>query len=222
MGWIVEGPAHSRAKAECFTIRSGRASALVEDTPLIESCIHAANVLYLFSYLGRDMLWLRILTCCGLGLGLVFFSCQPTPLYGPTVWHVVFLVINMVQIRSLLIQRRQQMLSEEQERVGEAVFHDLSRDELLTLLTHVTYETPGHLSDLHQICDQKLTQDEQVLRDLAFASLSRKDLLNLLTRRLWNSIRRGSPGRWNRRRRTDPTRSQGNGTTDLDLEVVTG
>jgi hypothetical protein len=185
---------------------------------LIESCIHIANVLYLFSYLGRDMLWLRALTCGGLVLGLVFFSCQPMPLYGPSIWHVVFLVINAFQIRSLVLQRRQQMLTDEQERVGEAAFHDLSREELLTLLTHVTYENPGRLGNIRQICHQELTQDERVLRDLAFRSLSRGELLNLLTRRMWNSLRRGSPGRWSRRRRAD----RGRVSARPDPEVVTG
>ena len=27
--------------------------------PVVELCIHAANVFYLASFLGRDMLWLR-------------------------------------------------------------------------------------------------------------------------------------------------------------------
>lgn len=189
---------------------------------MIESCIHLANILYLFSYLVRDMLWLRVLTCCGLLLGLAYFSCLPSPLYGPTAWHLVFLVINVFQIRSLLAQRRLQMLTEEQERVGEAVFHDLSRDELLTLLTHVAYGHPSGEFDVQRICDQKLTQDETVLRDLAFASLSRKDLLNLLTRRLWNSIRRGSPGRWNRRRRSETERGRTTGGPKRDHDVVPG
>ncbi|WP_406694470.1 hypothetical protein V5E97_25690 [Singulisphaera sp. Ch08] len=185
---------------------------------MVELCIHIANVLYLFSYLGRDMLWLRALTCGGLVLGLLFFTCQPTPLYGPSVWHVVFLVINAFQIRSLLVQRRQQMLTEEQERLGEAAFHDLSRDELLTLLTHVTYETPGRLANIKQICHQQLTQDERVLRDLAFAGLSRGELLNLLTRRMWNSIRRGKPARWGRRRQAH----RGRGSAESQREVISG
>lgn len=185
---------------------------------MVESCIHIANILYLFSYLGRDMLWLRALTCGGLVLGLLFFTCQPTPLYGPSVWHVVFLVINGYQIRSLLIQRRQQMLTEEQERLGEAAFHDLSRDELLTLLTHVTYEKPGTLISIRQICEQQLTPDERVLRDLAFAGLSRSELLNLLTRRMWNSLRRGKPGRWSRRRHA----GRGRSSADSSREVMSG
>lgn len=194
---------------------------------MVESCIHIANVLYLLSYLGRDMLWLRILTCGGLVLGLLFFTCQPTPLFGPSVWHVVFLVINLLQIRSLLIQRRQQMLTEEQERLGEAAFHDLTRDELLTLLTHVTYEGTGRLANIQQVCHQQLNQDERVLRDLAFAGLSRGELLNLLTRRMWNSICRGKPGRWTRRHQAHPGFGSANSISpanpaDTAREIMSG
>jgi len=166
---------------------------------LVDLCIHIANLLYLASFLGRDMLWLRVLTCGGLGLGVVFFSCQPAPMYGPTAWHVLFLVINGFQIWRLVLDRRRLMLTKKQERVGEATFHDLSREELLTLLTHVMSKTPeisGRPLDIHQACHQPLTRQEGVLRDLAFSHLSRSDLLNLLTRRMWNGIVRLNPARW--------------------------
>jgi hypothetical protein len=157
---------------------------------LVQFCIHIANALYLASFLARDMLWLRVLTCAGLGLGVVFFSCQPSPLYGPAAWHVLFLAINGLQIWRLVLERRQLTLTREQERVGEATFQDLSRDELLTLLTRAVYEGPRKLQDIHQACQQELTKEERALRDIAFSRLSRGELLNLLTRRLWHSLRR--------------------------------
>ena len=165
---------------------------------MIDLCIHVANVLYLASCLGRDMLWLRVLTCAGLLLGVVFFSCQPAPMYGPTVWHVLFLFINLVQIRRLVLERRRLMLSRKQERIGDATFHDLSREELLNLLTHVmsqNLETPKSTQDIQETCHQPLTRQEGVLRDLAFNHLSRADILNLLTRRMWNAIVRLRPAR---------------------------
>ena len=174
---------------------------------MIELCIHIANVFYLLSFLGRDMLWLRALTCAGLVLGIIFFTCQTTPLYGPTVWHVVFLVINGVQIVRLIEERRQLRLSVEQAQLGDAAFHDLSRDEMLTLLTHVTYENPARIQDIPRLCDQSLNADERVLRDLAFSRLSRNELMNLLTRRMWNSLRRRVPAR--RRKAEAETAEQG-------------
>jgi hypothetical protein len=165
---------------------------------LVELCIHIANLFYLASFLVRDMLWLRLLTCCGMILGIVFFTCQPAPLYGPTAWHVVFLAINVIQIRRLVLDRRRLKLTEEQERVAEAAFRDRSRDELLTLLTRVMGEKPRSLKDLHVLCRQELSGDERILRDLAFSHLSRNELLNLLTRRLWGLLQRLNPTRWRR------------------------
>jgi len=161
-------------------------------------CCHAANILYLLSYLGRDMLWLRILTCAGLTLGVIFFTCQPTPFYGPSAWHVGFLVINGYQIWRLLRERRQRMLTAKQVKVGGAAFQNLSREELLNLLSHVMCKNPEGPPDIATICRQSLNKEEQVLRDLAFSRLSRNELLNLLTRRMWNSIIRRKPAGWKR------------------------
>jgi hypothetical protein len=168
---------------------------------LIDLCIHLANVLYLISFLGRSMLWLRVLTCAGLMLGLVFFSCQPAPLYGCIVWHLVFLNINAFQIWRLLVEQRALMLSKKQELICEATFQSLSREELLTLLSRVMCEPSERIGDIHQACRQVLTKEEQVLRDIAFSRLSRDELLNLLTRRMWNAIVRLNPMRWARIRK---------------------
>jgi hypothetical protein len=169
---------------------------------VVQACLHIANALYLVSFLARDMLWLRILTCGGLVMGVIFFACQPIPLYGCIVWHVVFLIINTVQIRRLILERRAFMLTKEQERVGEATFRDLSREEVLTLLTRAMCENPKRLRDIHHSSHQPLTKEECVLRDIAFSRLSRTELLNLLTRRMWNSITRLNPARWRRYGRT--------------------
>ena len=91
------------------------------------------------------------------------------------------------------------MLTAKQEKVGEATFHDLSRDELLSLLTHVMCKnTRRPKPDIQEISHLPLNKEEQVLRDLAFSRLSRGELLNLLTRRMWNSIIRLKPAGWKR------------------------
>ena len=162
---------------------------------MVEFCIHAANLFYLASFVGRDMLWLRALTCCGLVFGLVFFTCGSSPLYGPAVWHVVFLGINAVQIVRLVRERREVALSKEQERLGEAALAHLSRDELLVLLTKALHAKPGELADIEQAARKPLTPEEKVLCDVAFRRLSYRELLNLAVRRLWNIIKRANPRR---------------------------
>ena len=165
---------------------------------MVESCLHAANILYLGSFLTRDMLWLRLLTCCGLALGATYFSCQAAPMYGPAAWHVAFLVINGVQIVRLVRERRRLTLSAEQEAVARAAFADLSREEMLTLLTRALC-TPGKcVPDLRRAARLPLTEDERVVRDVALSGLSRAELVNLLARRLWQSLRRVNPARWRR------------------------
>ena len=73
---------------------------------MTDVCIHIANLFYLASFVGRDILFLRLLTVCGLLFGIVFFTtCQKDPMYGPTFWHVVFLVINVFWIVRLIRQR---------------------------------------------------------------------------------------------------------------------
>lgn len=163
---------------------------------MVEFCLHLANVLYLLSFLRRDMLWLRALTCGGLVLGIIFFSCQPTPLYGPTAWHVVFLLINGVQIIRLVRERQELSLTPEQERVATAAFAGLSRDDLVTLLTRAMCRDPATLRDLPAACREQLTPEERVLRDIAFRRLSRREITNLLTRKLWDTLLRWRPARW--------------------------
>jgi hypothetical protein len=180
-----------------------------EGGPVIELCIHAANVFYLASFLGRDMLWLRALTCAGLALGVVFFACQPTPMYGPAAWHVAFLAINAVQILRLIAERRQLRLSDEQARLAEARFGDLSRDQLLTLLTRVAHDGAGELRGPHAPEDLPLRQDQAILRDLAFRHLTRQEIVILLTRRLWHDLRMRELDRWRWRRRRDPGAGRG-------------
>src|SRR5262245_51875725 len=68
--------------------------------------INAANVLYLASYVVRDILWLRALTMVA-GLALVFYyALLPAPLVVAIAWNAVFLAINAWQIRLLLLERR--------------------------------------------------------------------------------------------------------------------
>src|SRR5690242_584065 len=134
------------------------------------------------------MMWLRLLTCGGLLLGIVFFTCQPSPLYGPCVWQVLFFAINVVQIRRLIYGRRRVKLSEEREQVAREAFKDLSRDEMLNLLTRAMCAQAERLPDLREAAREPLSEDEAIVRDIAFRGLSNKELLNLLTRRLWTSL----------------------------------
>ena len=164
---------------------------------MADYCIHIANVFYLMSYAGRDMLWLRAFTCCGIAFGIVFFThCQSTPMYGPTFWHVAFLLINFYQIRRLLSERRRLKLSREQEIAGRAMLGGLNDGELADSLAHaVRSGKSGELEIFTDSDGHQLTEDEAALRDIAFANLSRAELMNLLSRRAWSTLKKLRP-RW--------------------------
>ena len=57
----------------------------------LDALVNVANVVYLFSYSVRDILYLRILTVFGAGLLLPYYYLQIEPLYAParTLAHAV-------------------------------------------------------------------------------------------------------------------------------------
>jgi hypothetical protein len=68
--------------------------------------IHVANVIYLASYLVKDILWLRLLAVVAGSVLLAVYALLPHPLWGAFAWNVVFLLVNLKQIRMLLLERR--------------------------------------------------------------------------------------------------------------------
>ncbi|MDB4732802.1 popeye domain-containing protein [Planctomicrobium sp.] len=146
-------------------------------------CIYIANLFYLASFVGRDMLWLRLLTCCGLVFGIVFFCAQSTPMYGPAGWHVAFLIINAFQIHHLINERKRLRLSKEQEEVAKT-YRGLSDKELVDSLTHSMVSDKDDAKILTKNNYQTLEMGEKAFRDIAFSRLSREELINLLVRRM--------------------------------------
>lgn len=158
---------------------------------MVEHCIHIANLFYLASYLCRDILWLRVITCCGLLFGIAFFCGQNSDsMLAPATWMSVFLVVNLGQIAWTVVERYRNRLTLRQEWVSDLMLTHLTRDELLSLLTKSmcgNRTDPELLRDVHQL---ELDADERIVRDLAFSKLSNRELGHLLTRRFWRSFRR--------------------------------
>ena len=107
----------------------------------MEAFIHVANVLYLFSYLVRDILWLRILTVIAASCLMPFFYFRPEPLMAPIYWNVLFTGINIVQIYILLLERKPVQLNEEEQQLYRMVFRALKPREMLKLLKLATWNT---------------------------------------------------------------------------------
>jgi len=100
----------------------------------METFLHAANVLYLFSYLVRDILWLRILTVIAASCLLPFFYFRPEPLMSAIYWNLLFTVLNIYWIVRLLLERRPVRLTGNDLRLYQLVFRCLTPREMLQLL----------------------------------------------------------------------------------------
>ena len=164
----------------------------------VEWCIHVANLFYLGSYLCRDILWLRLWTCCGLAFGIVFFCVQAQAMFAPASWMGVFLVVNLFQIIRISRDRTQLRLSPQQTHVSSLLLKRVSRHDLLNILTKSLCEG-GHDSKLLERPGEiVLSADQQLVRDLAFDRLSDGELVNLIVRRFWRAVGRRKM-RWFRR-----------------------
>ena len=107
--------------------------------------IHIANVLYLFSYSMRDILWLRILTIAAACFMLPYFYYQPTPLYPPIFWNLIFVALNAYWIARLFLERRPVKLSDDERQLCQIAFRTLTPREIKKILKLSSWEdaVPG-------------------------------------------------------------------------------
>jgi CRP-like cAMP-binding protein len=118
--------------------------------------IHAANVLLLIAYSVRDVLWLRLFAVAASLIAIPFYVLQPTVLWAPLAWSVVFAAINLFQSWLLFMERRSVKLTAEEEEIRRLAFEGLPPRKVLQVLnigSWVTVEVgerliePGKLPD---------------------------------------------------------------------------
>ena len=141
--------------------------------------IHAANVLLLVAYSVRDILWLRLFAVGASLISIPYFMLQPTMLWAPLSWSVVFAAINLLQSWRLFIERRPIKLTPEEENVRRLAFKDLSPRKVLQVLgigSWVTSETGERLIESGKLPDAfllivrgkvRVTKDGRVLGELS-------------------------------------------------------
>ncbi|HEY2457742.1 MAG TPA: cyclic nucleotide-binding domain-containing protein [Candidatus Acidoferrum sp.] len=103
--------------------------------------IHAANVLLLVAYSVRDILWLRLFAVAAAVISIPYFALQPTPLWEPLAWTVLFAAINGFQSWRLFVERRPVKLTPEEEDVRQLVFRDLPPRKVLQVLSIGSWTT---------------------------------------------------------------------------------
>ena len=91
----------------------------------IDLLIHLANVLYLFAFMVRDILWLRILTVIAAACIIPYFYLRPEPLMTPIYWNLVFTALNVYWIVRLLLERRPVPMNEEEARLYQLAFRTM-------------------------------------------------------------------------------------------------
>ncbi len=105
--------------------------------------IHVANVMFLLSYLVKDILWLRLLSILGGCLLMITYVAAVPPLLTPLAWGAVFAGINGYQIYLLVLERRPVRLKEEELRLYQLVFRSLTPREFVKLLKLARWEAAG-------------------------------------------------------------------------------
>ncbi len=119
--------------------------------------IHVANVIYVISYLVRDILWLRCLTVIAGATLLPYFYSNG--LWPPIIWGFIFIAVNMWQIRILLAERRPVQLTESEQHLYQMTFRALKPREFLRLLKIATWkevEAKESLVDSGQALDHMM------------------------------------------------------------------
>lgn len=101
----------------------------------IDMFVHIANVLYLISYLVKDIFLLRFITVLATLVLVSFYLLQGNnPLWAPIIWAGVFTVVNTYQIYLLFKERRPVILSQEDDEIYQEGFSSFSLRQFAKLL----------------------------------------------------------------------------------------
>ena len=88
----------------------------------MEALIYAANILYLLSYLVRDILHLRLLTIVAACCLVTFFYNQAEPLITVICWNLFFVGLNALQLTRILWDRYQKRTNVQHQTADSAVY----------------------------------------------------------------------------------------------------
>ncbi len=106
----------------------------------MESMVHVANLLYLTSFMMRDILRLRVLTVIAASFLIPYYYFQPEPLLPAIYWNLAFITLNLAWICRILLERRPVQLSAHEVQLCNLVFHSLTPREMLKLLRLAHWE----------------------------------------------------------------------------------
>jgi CRP-like cAMP-binding protein len=108
------------------------------------------------AYSVHDVLWLRLFAVAASLITIPYFLLQPTTLWAPLIWTVVFAAINSLQSWRLFIERRPVKLTPDEEEIRRLAFRDLPPRKVLQVLSigsWTTLEIGEHLIESGKIPD---------------------------------------------------------------------
>ena len=99
----------------------------------------AANVLYVFCYGVRDVLWLRILAVMAMTLLLPYYAIKD--LSAAIAWQGIFIPINLYWIVQIIRERRPPVMSDDEQKLYDRVFKgSCSAKNMLRLLSRAQWK----------------------------------------------------------------------------------
>lgn len=85
--------------------------------------VHGANILYLISYLVKDVFLLRLILMIAMIVFLPFYIFSgPEPMWTVLAWQAIFLSVNGIQLYRLFIERRPVVLAPEDDAIYNMSF----------------------------------------------------------------------------------------------------
>ncbi len=88
----------------------------------METLIYAANILYLLSYMVRDMLYLRVLTIVAACCLVIYFYNLAEPLMTVIYWNLFFIALNVLQLMHILRERYRTRANVQHQTAESAVY----------------------------------------------------------------------------------------------------
>ena len=95
---------------------------------------HFAFGLIAFSFLVKDILWLRIISTLASAFSVFYnYVIPPEPMWIPIGWNIVFAVVNIYHIAVLIYQKRPVKMDDKNTELYETLFKDMSPVEYLKI-----------------------------------------------------------------------------------------
>jgi hypothetical protein len=102
--------------------------------------LNTANVLYVFCFGVRDVLWLRILAIAAMMLLLPFYANQIEPMISCMIWQIVFIAINAYWVVVIIRERLPPKMTDEEQELYDNVFKNCcSARDMLKLISHAQW-----------------------------------------------------------------------------------